>query len=423
MLERVETPTDTKPDHGRDILIFIYNLGGILTFLASAVYQAVRGGRVGASSTPPDPLSTPLGVIGLTFCAGLLLPGLLSSLRRLKGRDLPPAKLPGIKFREVVGLIVLWLVSVTLASLLIHLSDFGWIQAAPFYLLGIGVPVYGLAWIATGGLPAGAWRRLWTAFGLGMGGSALAAILAESLALRAGLALGRLAAATHPAVQAIVDQVKYLLDNLRDTEALMNGQAAHPITNPWVFLALLAFVAGVAPLVEEAVKPVAIWLAGKRLRSPAEGFALGALGGAGFALLEGLLVTGESTRAFGIGLTLRAASSLIHITGSGLVGWGIASALLEKRRRRLAWSYLAAVTLHGSWNGGALLALFGSFRFVARPDSPNLLGAGAILLGMSLLGLLFLTAMILLPVLNYRLRPAPAQHNDIIAPPNQTNKE
>ncbi|HNC09473.1 MAG TPA: PrsW family glutamic-type intramembrane protease, partial [Anaerolineales bacterium] len=43
----------------------------------------------------------------------------------------------------------------------------------------------------------------------------------------------------------------------------------------------------------------------------------------------------------------------LHMTSSGLVGWGIASAFKEKRWGRLAGAYLSAVLIHGVWNACA----------------------------------------------------------------------
>jgi RsiW-degrading membrane proteinase PrsW (M82 family) len=249
-----------------------------------------------------------------------------------------------------------------------------------------------------------------------MAGSTVAAMLLEYLIVGIGVLAAGVLAAANSEWRTVIAQLKDQITNARDVQALLTALAPY-LTNPLVFLLILAFAAVMTPLIEEALKPTAVWLVGKRLRSPAEGFALGALCGAGFALLEGMMAASGATGMIGFGLAARAASSLMHITASGLMGWGIASARLEKRYGRLALTYLLSVTLHGLWNGSALLAVYGALRFTLQSATPDMLGVLFILFGIGLLGLMLVSILVFLPIINHRLRPAPAVRNDIIAPP------
>ena len=167
--------------------------------------------------------------------------------------------------------------------------------------MGIAIPVAGLAWVAVGGLQIGSWRRLWAAFAIGMTGSTvLAALLEYSIVAIAALVAG-VVAASNPEWLAIFQQVKNQVTNSGDVQTLLTTLAPY-LTNPLVLLIALAFASVLAPIIEETLKPAAVWLLGKRLRSPAEGFALGALCGAGFALLEGSLAASGMAQLLGIGL-------------------------------------------------------------------------------------------------------------------------
>ena len=391
------------PDRRRDILLLIFSIAGILGLIGRGVYLVVSG----IASFEPVSSSTLasgiLGALSMAFCAALLLPMLVSSIRRLKGQEIHPAKLPPMKLWQVAGLVGAWLFSIVFASIIDGLFDYGWIIAVPFFLLGVAIPVAGFVWIATGGLPSCAWRRLWSAFGIGMAGSTLAAMLLEYLLVGMGVLAAGVLAAANPEWRTVIVQLKDQITNAGDVQALLTALAPY-LTNPLVFLLILAFAAVLAPLIEEALKPAAVWLVGKRLRSPAEGFALGALCGAGFALLEGMMAASGATGMIGFGLAARAASSLMHITASGLMGWGIASARLEKRYGRLALTYLLSVTLHGLWNGSALLAVYGALRFTLQSATPDLLGALFVLVGIGLLGLMLVSILVFLPLINYRLR-------------------
>jgi len=191
--------------------------------------------------------------------------------------------------------------------------------------------------------------------------------------------------------------------NAGDVQALLTILAP-TITNPLIIISILVFAAVLTPLIEEAVKPAVIWVLGKHLRSPSEGFVLGALCGAGFAMLEGLMAVTGTTQMWGFGLAGRAAASLMHITSSGILGWGIASAQLEKRYWRLALTYLFSVSIHGFWNGSAIMAVYGALRMMVQNmqiDIPSML----FMLGG--VGMLFLELVLLLsslPLINRHLR-------------------
>jgi RsiW-degrading membrane proteinase PrsW (M82 family) len=256
-----------------------------------------------------------------------------------------------------------------------------------------------------------------------MAGSTLLAILIEYVVIGLAALVFGIAAIAHPEWMAIARQVQEQVTGAGDMQAMLTVLAPY-LTNPLVILAVLAFAAGIGPLIEEAAKPAAIWLLGRRLRSPAEGFALGALCGAGFALLEGLMAASGAASMLGFGLLARAASSLMHITASGLVGWGIAAARLERRPGRFVIAYLLAAALHGLWNGSVVVAVFGALRFTVplEGSGPDLLGGLAVLAGMGMLLLLLAAMLVALPLLSVRLRPRQAvpaalPANDIIAPP------
>jgi RsiW-degrading membrane proteinase PrsW (M82 family) len=240
--------------------------------------------------------------------------------------------------------------------------------------------------------------------------------------LLAGIAVlaAAIVAVFSPEFQRVLQQIWKQATIASDVQTILVTLAPY-LTNPLVLLLALAFAAVCVPLIEETLKPAAVWLLGRRLRSPAEGFALGALCGAGFAMLEGMQAANGMAQMLGIGLVARAASSLMHVTASGLMGWGIASARLEKRHKRLAGTFLLSVGIHGLWNGSVVLAVFGALRFSLQETSPDLISILLVTAGMGILGFMLIMILVLLPIINLRLRPAPQaiatpRQSDIIAP-------
>jgi len=63
----------------------------------------------------------------------------------------------------------------------------------------------------------------------------------------------------------------------------------------------------------------------------------------------------------------------IHILTTGLVGWGLVSAWSEKKIGRLIGSFIAAVALHGVWNGLNIFTSLAGFPSYQDQISPFLL--------------------------------------------------
>lgn len=399
-------------NYNRSILILIFSILSLLGLLVWAGLQAVQSllfffqsgsnlAKLGAT------LAT---AIGLGLCALFFAPLILDSIRQIRGGHIPAFELPPLKGRVFLLLAVAWGILLVLASAASLMGSSGALLAAPFVTPGIAVATLTFAWIGAGGLARGSRRRLLGALGFSITGSSLIAIVLQYIPIILGLVAAGVMAASNPELLETIQQMQAQLQNSGNMEELLDLLAPY-ITQPWVLAAILAYAAGIAPLTEELVKPLAVWLLGRRLQSPAQGFALGALGGAGFAIIEGFLSASMLVETPFFGLPARLASSLMHVTLSGIMGWGIASALLQKRWGRLAGAYALSAALHGLWNGSAVLAVYGSLRTIlpgADPLDPLTLGSMAA--GVGIIGLVFVGVAVALPLLNQRLR------RDIIPP-------
>lgn len=406
----------------REWLLLLFSASSLLGLLGRSIYLVVLAARPGSSADAGSLPAAVLGALSTTACALLFLPILISTLRRMRGKALRPMRLPPLAAWHVLALGGSWLVAVLAGGLLAGWGDSGWIFASPFLLAGIGLPALLLVWVAGNNLAGGSWRRLWTTLGLGLTGSTIASMLVEyGLIGLAGLLVTQVAAG-NPEWQTAVDTIKGQLEQSSDVQSLLTPLAPY-LTQPPILLSLLLFAAGLGPLIEESAKSAAVWLVGSRLRSPAEGFFLGALSGAGFALLEGFLSVSGASAMLGAGLAGRAASTLMHITASALLGWGVAGYILERRRGRLLLAFLASTGIHGLWNGSALLAAYGVLRMTAAGlTEPDLISSAAILVGMGTLLSVLAAMLLLLPLANRLLQRShpdagPLAASDIMPPP------
>jgi RsiW-degrading membrane proteinase PrsW (M82 family) len=207
-----------------------------------------------------------------------------------------------------------------------------------------------------------------------------------------------------PGVQETIQQLATRLASAGTEQAQLNLLLPYLLNPRVVFLAILS-ICVLTPIVEEAVKPIAVWLGAGMITSPAQGFALGALCGAGFALFENLAAAATGGMDWTLVVTLRIGTAIMHIANTGLMGWALVGAWRERRFLRLALVYAWAMLVHGSWNFLALAYGMSSL--------PPALGMAAEELSFSApyalpaIGLLTAIMFASLIVMNRRLRPSP----------------
>lgn len=158
----------------------------------------------------------------------------------------------------------------------------------------------------------------------------------------------------------VMQQVLRTLERLGN--ASMERETVFRILRPYlgqpvVIYTLFAITSGAIPLLEEFLKPLALWFfAGKNL-TPREGFIGGMICGTAFALLESLGAMGNpGTNSWPIVAIGRIGTGILHISASGLVGWGLAQAWTRQKYLKLAAAYLLAFSFHAIWNTTALMA-------------------------------------------------------------------
>lgn len=269
----------------------------------------------------------------------------------------------------------------------------GWVILPVLTILVIIPPIWILFGLGVNGLDLGPRWRFFATLGLSMTLAPLLMLVIEGmlaiLLILAGAVL--LVISQSPLMDEIMSILPFL-DGGTDPAIVLELLSPF-ITNPMFIGAGIGYIAVLVPLVEEALKPLAVWLFAKRIESPAQGFALGLLSGAGFAIFESLNASTDGTIAWSVIVSARAGTSLLHLVTSGLVGWGIASAFREKRFWRLAAAYFAAVLIHGIWNAAAAgtgLSTLG--ESVGRPEwlftfLPALL-CGMLVLGIGMVAVL-----------------------------------
>ena len=392
----------------RSILLVIFGLGGAILAISSAIgiliFIAVNENFLTQMNTPI--LASTLVASTLIAIGLLLLPVTWLSVKRLRGWDFDSFVLPPLQPWAWFVIPSVWLLILALATLFYDAPGANWYD--PFlHFFSIALPVYFVIHIAINRISLGSSRRAWGVFSIGLTISPFLAVIGEVTIFALGI-LGVAAYLSFNPDKAL--EVERLVNQINQAPSLDNlvYLLGPYLKNPLTLLAALSFLSFFVPIIEESAKSLGVWLTSGRISSPAQGFALGVLSGAGFALAESLSASLTADNSWGVTLSIRAITSGMHMLATGLVGWGIAYARLEKRYFRMVGMTLLAMFLHSVWNAGVVFTILGGVRTMLAMPNIDFLGASMTIGGTGLLLVLIAGMFIAFFAINRRLRgPAP----------------
>ena len=293
-------------------------------------------------------------------------------LQKTMGREQAdqPFKFPFASWQIIAGInIVIFAAVIGGISAYAEIAWLNWIILPALTILVIVPPIWMLFGIGTNGIDLGPRWRFFSVLGLGMTVGPILMILLEIILLVVIILAGfiYLAVQKPDLFQEIINLTQQL-QNETNPDFILNAVAPY-VANPAVIATLLGYIAFLVPMIEELLKPLAVWIFAKKIESPAQGFAMGMLSGGAFALLESLNASGDGSVSWPVIVSIRAGTSLLHMTASGLVGWGIVSAFQEKKAGRFFAAYFSAVAIHGIWNAcavGAGISTIG--ELIGKPE-------------------------------------------------------
>jgi len=284
----------------------------------------------------------------------LVIPTLYYNWRRLNGQPALEAAVKPIRFWQALILLFVALGCILLGNLILTNINWTAIFAFVFCLPGVLLPIATIIWIAVGGLDMGSRRRAWSIFTLGMTLGPVLIMVIEVILVVFALILGIIYIAFQPDLMDELTRLSERLANTTDPQLIFDLLLPH-LTNPFLLLTGLAFIAILVPLMEEFLKPAGLWFLGGKTLPAQEGFTLGILSGAAFAVFESLANGSNISEGWGIVVFARIGTDLVHILGTGLMGWAMAVTWQDKKYLRLLGIYLLVALNHGIWNAQAIL--------------------------------------------------------------------
>jgi hypothetical protein len=397
----------TKKTHWPSLLILIV-LGLGVTFILLITIGLGVSSVISLFTKDGDPAGQMISSFTFGFEMVILLVCSWFVLQKTLGREQAdaPFVFPFADW-QIVAVIGVVITSAVLGGLIAYaeIAWLAWIMLPVLTILVIVPPIWMLFGIGSRGIELGPRWRFFGTLGLGMTIGPLVMVVLEMFLLLGILIAGAgMVYLQQPALfQEILDLGKIL--KLETNEDAILKLLAPYISNPLVITTVIGYIALAVPMMEELFKPLAVWIFATKIESPAQGFALGMLSGAAFALIESLNASGDGSMSWPAIVSIRAGTSLLHMTASGLVGWGIVSAFHEKRPSKFFATYFAAVAIHGLWNGCAIgvgVSILG--EYIGKPEWLfNIVPA--MLCGMSVLGIGMFAVLI---AANRKLRSSPS---------------
>ena len=344
------------------ILGAVLGLGVAVLMGVVALSTFLTGGEVDASQTI---------VLAVAGFEGLVLMG-AAFVSIQKFLQKPSAETDSsftISVWQIVALVILAGAAVLIGHLVNSNGTINWIVLPVLTLAAVSLPILILLGLGTRGVPLGARWQSWSVLGIAMTLAPFLLIVIETIAMILIFLFAVVFIASQPDLVNEIERLSRQIYVIGPDPEAMARRLAPFLTRPAVIGVAMIYFSIVVPLVEELIKPLGVWLFANRLSSPAQGFALGALSGAGYALIETLGVSAQTADWASL-LLSRIGTGILHITASALMGGAIGFAVRERRYLRLLGTYLASVSLHGLWNGLAILYTFSTLSEYMEEAGP-----------------------------------------------------
>lgn len=407
--------TPSAPPAWQSVLFLVFSSLGMLLGLGGAVMLAFLGlvALVAGEAGGVQQVTGALSLAATALLVALLcLPGVIHAYRALRGHVRPMRPL-GRGLPWLTLGVLAWPLLVGLYGAL-EKAPGAWLVLPPLIVVSALLPLLWFLYLGAQGLALD-----WESDGWGVISTSLVITMPLILVVEVGLFLV-LAVGAFVWVAGRPELAQQLQDLVRTLETVdprvLEAYLQDVFSQPGVLTLLLLLVAGAIPLIEEFFKPLAVWTFAGRKITPAQGYLIGLLAGACFALLENLsALSGVAGMGSLPTLVGRVGTALLHMTTSGLVGWSLASAWQGHGPWRVLGTYLLAVFLHGLWNAFGLLMGIGTLFPMPSSATSQLAHLGS--LAPIILGILAIFNFIFILAANRHFRREVAAGRETPPPP------
>ena len=342
--------------------MFVLSALGILFGVTAAVLTLISTYGFSETSLTASDEMTALSTSALLISIGMLnVPTLITSIKKFQKKPIRQSK---ISYPQKANyFLLLWLLIITVGFFVSREGNKIFLLA-PLTVAAVFIPVWWLIEFSRRGLPRSTRLREWGTLTIGLTITPIVIISIELLltAIATVAVMIRLGFQPNLSSQlhSFIKNINQYQGGIVELEQILYEIMKQPIISTAIFLILGL----IAPLIEEIFKPMSTWFLLSRPLEEFEGFSLGLISGGAFAILESAgIVIQMGSQDWLIAIVLRAATGVLHIGLSGLVGYGLARSWRQKKFVRGILYIIAATILHGVWNSMSLLSGFSSSLF------------------------------------------------------------
>lgn len=334
------------------LIQFIISILGVLINLAGAVILFVVGIIMKFSS--------PLGESALQFfnygwgtlaIAFLLVPSALLSLTRFSGWKI---KIPSLKNSILLSSIALLAVPILIGigGWISKQPAVSWLLLPPMQVAIILIPLWWLIEIGRRKIQSVQPQEGWGVLGFGLLIMPVITLTIEIILFIIVLVGLVIWLANFPGLGELLNRlVTRLSMSQADPETLLRIFRPFVTDQPWVYVTVGVLLGGFIPLLEEILKPLAVWGFSFKKPSLGTGLVMGMICGAAFAFWESSSnLAAVATDGWVTMVTGRLGTGLLHTINSGLVGFGLAAAWTKRKYLWMVGTLLLAFIQHAAWN-------------------------------------------------------------------------
>jgi len=382
------------------LLLLLSTLGILIGILTAALTLASAYVFPTTSLSAADEMSVLSTSILLISISVLNVPTLITSIKSLQRKTAHQSLQP--LFQKANYLIILWLLIIAVGYYISHERS-GIFFLAPLTVAAVIIPVWWLIEFSRRGLPRSTKLREWGTLTIGLTVTPIVIIMIELILIVVAVVVVMIKLGFQPDLTSqlfsFLENINLYQGGIEEVEKILYEMMKQPLISAAIFLT----IGLIAPLIEEIFKPMSTWFLLSRPLEEYEGFSLGLISGGAFAILESAgMVIQMDIQDWLIATTLRAATGVLHIGLSGMVGYGLARSWHQKRLGRGILYVFTATILHGAWNSLALLSDF-SFSILSEEPGAEILGASNIL-SLFFMIIVFVSIIIITLKINSRLR-------------------
>lgn len=347
---------DNKPSRDLvDVFLLLTSMGALAMGVSgSCILFSLQFFTVIASTQADGfvDVFTPLSLVVLSLSA---IPAAVLSVRAFRGRSVQKQKLSS---PAMLSAILIFPFALFLGSQAITGTTMPGFWGSLAHIVTAFIPVLVAIVIVHRHGPHVSQRRFWGQLLIGAWVIPLLAVVLETVLMITGIILLLIGMINTPAGEALLEAA--VNPEVWSTPAISENILTF-FEQPMIIVLFLGFIVVLVPMLEEALKTLAIWPLLRRRPTSAEAFLSGVLAGAGFALVEALFLSPpgpEWTQT----MFARAGATMMHTFTAGLTCWGIGQFLTKRSWKRLLTTYLTAVVMHGLWNAAAIGVAFASLQ-------------------------------------------------------------